>query len=315
MDALGPEHPCQKAFILGDYLISLAGTPEGARLATLLALTAAVAHALFGALQKGRFDPWLSRAVIDAGFFVITLPVVLFFVPAPGLRDLLILLGATLIHLVYKITMARAYEKAAYTVVYPVVRGTGPLVTVAAASIFFHEHFTGVQWIGVAFLSGGILLLALRNLSEEKIAKQALRIGLIWALACGFMVAVYTTYDAWGIRVAENAFTFLAWFFFLSSFDFPILALLRHCKTPIKAPFKALAWRGLSGAFLGWISFGGVMLATRLDKVGEAAVLRETSTVFAALIGWFILGEKVGPRRLFLMSLIAIGAVIVELGG
>jgi len=57
------------------------------------------------------------------------------------------------------------------------------------------------------------------------------------------------------------------------------------------------------------------MLATRLDKVGEAAVLRETSTVFAALIGWFILGEKVGPRQLFLMALVALGAVIVDMGG
>jgi len=57
------------------------------------------------------------------------------------------------------------------------------------------------------------------------------------------------------------------------------------------------------------------MLATRLDKVGEAAVLRETSTVFAALIGWLMLGEKVGPRRLALMTLIAGGAVIVEFGG
>ncbi|MGB5557538.1 MAG: EamA family transporter, partial [Paracoccaceae bacterium] len=55
--------------------------------------------------------------------------------------------------------------------------------------------------------------------------------------------------------------------------------------------------------------------ATRLDKVGEAAVLRETSTVFAAVIGWVILKERVGPRRLFLMALIAAGAVIVELGG
>lgn len=300
---------------MGDYLISLAGTAEGARLASLLALTAALAHALFGALQKGRFDPWLSRAVIDVGFFTITLPVVLFVVPLPGPRDFVIALGAAAIHFVYKVTMARAYEKAAYTVVYPVVRGTGPLVTVAAASLIFREHFTLLQWLGVACLSGGIMLLALRNLTEEKIAKQALQIGLIWAVACGFMVAVYTTFDAWGIRVAENPFTFLAWFFFLSAFDFPILALLRHRKAPLNVGFLPLAWRGLSGAFLGWISFGGVMLATRLDKVGEAAVLRETSTVFAALIGWFILGEKVGPRRLFLMSLIAIGAVMVEVGG
>jgi len=57
------------------------------------------------------------------------------------------------------------------------------------------------------------------------------------------------------------------------------------------------------------------MLATRLDKVGEAAILRETSVVFAALIGWLVLKEKVGPRRIMLMCLIALGAVIVELGG
>ncbi len=57
------------------------------------------------------------------------------------------------------------------------------------------------------------------------------------------------------------------------------------------------------------------MLATRLDKVGEAAVLRETSTIFAAFIGWIFLKEKVGPKRVGLMALIALGAVIVEFGG
>ena len=57
------------------------------------------------------------------------------------------------------------------------------------------------------------------------------------------------------------------------------------------------------------------MMATRLDKVGEAAVLRETSVVFSALIGWLMLGESTGPRRIALISLIAAGAVIVEMGG
>jgi drug/metabolite transporter (DMT)-like permease len=59
-------------------------------------------------------------------------------------------------------------------------------------------------------------------------------------------------------------------------------------------------------------SFGSIMLATRLGPVGQAAVLRETSTVFAALVGWLMLGERVGPRRLVLMVLIAAGAVIVQ---
>ena len=73
--------------------------------------------------------------------------------------------------------------------------------------------------------------------------------------------------------------------------------------------------RGLVGGVIALLSFGSIMLATRLDKVGEAAVLRETSTLFAALIGWLFLKETVGPKRALLMGLIAAGAVMVEFGG
>jgi len=73
--------------------------------------------------------------------------------------------------------------------------------------------------------------------------------------------------------------------------------------------------RGVLGAVVAWFSFGSIMLATRIDTVGQAAVLRETSTVFAALIGWLVLGEKVGRAQLALMALIAAGAVVVEMAG
>lgn len=300
---------------MGDWIVQLAGTPQGAQLATALALMSAVAHAAFGALQKGRYDPWLTRGAIDGWLAVISAPVALFLVPWPNAFTAWMLAGAVVIHFIYKLTMALAYEKAAYTVVYPVVRGTGPLVTVIAASAIFGEHFTVVQWMGVACLSGGILLLALRNLSEETIDRAALKTGLAWAALGGVTVAIYTTWDAYGIRSSLNPFTFLAWFFFVTALDFPIIAAVRYRGMLTKPDLGPLMWRGFAGAFIAWISFGGVMLATRLDKVGEAAVLRETSTVFAALIGWFILGEKVGPRRLFLMALVALGAVIVEMGG
>ncbi|MFQ1699745.1 EamA family transporter [Loktanella agnita] len=300
---------------MSDWLVSIAGTPEGARLATILALVSAIAHAAFGALQKGRHDPWLSRGAIDAWLCVLSAPIALFIVPWPNTQIALILVGAIAIHFAYKVTMALAYEKAAYTVVYPVVRGTGPLVTILAASVIFHEKFTVIQWCGVLCLSGGILLLALRNLSEEKLALAALKLGLFWAFLGGMLVALYTVYDAYGIRQAADPFTFLAWFFFVTAFDMPILAWLRYRRMAVPPALGALAWRGFFGALIAWVSFGGVMMATRLDKVGEAAVLRETSTVFAALIGWFILGEKVGIRRLLLMALVALGAVTVELGG
>ena len=83
----------------------------------------------------------------------------------------------------------------------------------------------------------------------------------------------------------------------------------------VKPTLGPLALRGIVGGFVAFASFGSIMLATRLDQVGEAAVLRETSTVFAAFIGWLFLKETVGPARVAFMALIAAGAVIVEAGG
>lgn len=300
---------------MSEWIVSIAGTPEGARLATILALISAIAHAAFGALQKGRHDPWLTRGAIDVWLIVLSIPVVLFLVPVPSGQMFWVLLGSLAIHFLYKLSIAMAYEKAAYTVVYPVMRGTGPLVTVAAAAVIFQETFTPIQWLGVAALSGGILLLALRNLTEESIDPMALRIGLAWALLGGIFVAFYTTWDAYGIRLAADPFSFLAWFFLITALDFPVITWLRYRRMSDPPTPGPLMLRGFVGALIAYVSFGGVMLATRVGKVGEAAVLRETSTVFAALIGWLFLKERVGPRKAALMALIAAGAVLVELGG
>ncbi|MCF2904504.1 DMT family transporter [Octadecabacter sp. CECT 8868] len=300
---------------MSDWIINLSGTPAGAAWATALALMSALAHAVFGALQKGRHDPWLMRGSIDASLIVISAPVALFMVPWPNGPTFVMLLGAMVVHFAYKMTVALAYERAAYTVVYPVIRGTGPLVTVIGASLLFHEHFAPLQWAGVVLLSAAMMMLALRNMSAEQVDLRGLKIGLLWAFAGGILVAIYTVWDAYGIRQSPDPFTFLAWFFFLTALDFPILAAFRYRRTGAPGGIGSLIRRGMAGAMIAWVSFGGVMLATRLGGVGEAAVLRETSTVFAALIGWFVLGETVGPRRLILMGLIALGAVMVQVGG
>jgi drug/metabolite transporter (DMT)-like permease len=301
---------------VSETLVALAGTPEGARLATILALTSAVAHALFGALQKGRWDPWITRAAIDTFIALFALPVALFVVPWPTGATWGWLAGAVVVHLAYKITVARAYDRAAYTVVYPVIRGTGPMVTVAVASVVFAEAYTALQWAGVLTLSGAILSLSVLNLRRSPaLDRSGLALGLAWAVAAGVLVAAYTAWDAAGIRATPDPFTFLAWFFLLTALDFPLMAAARLRRTGLPPGWQILAMKGALGALAAFVSFGGVMLATRLDKVGQAAVLRETSTVFAALLGWAMLGETVGRVRAALMALIAAGAVIVQVGG
>jgi drug/metabolite transporter (DMT)-like permease len=300
---------------MSDWLISLEGTEAGHRLALILAVSAAFLHAVFGALQKGRHDPWLSRGAIDFSYGMMAMPFALFVVPWPEPHMWPIFLGVFVIHVGYKLMQGLAYTKGAYTVVYPVVRGTGPLFAVIGAYLLFGETFTLVQWLGVAVLLAGIFGLAVYNLIFLEANRDTLGVALIFALITGFFVALYTTYDAYGIRATADPFTFLAWFFFIDGLAMPPIAYLRYRRMAYPPAAGPLLLRGFFGGFVAFASFGSIMLATRLDKVGEAAVLRETSTVFAALIGWLVLKETVGPRRITLMALIALGAVIVEMGG
>jgi drug/metabolite transporter (DMT)-like permease len=297
------------------WLISLEGTEAGHLLAMALALLAALTHAVFGALQKGRHDPWLTRGAIDISYGVMAAPVALFVVPFPEPHMWPIFGAVFVIHVVYKVMQAMAYSRGAYTVVYPVVRGTGPLFTVIGAYLLFGESFTGVQWLGVLVLTSGIFGLAIYNLIFLETERDTLKLAIGLAVFTGLLVALYTTYDAYGIRAAADPFTFLAWFFMFDGVAMPIIAAFRWRNMTNRPDLGPLMGRGFIGGCLAFVSFGSVMVATRLDKVGEAAVLRETSTVFAALIGWLVLKETVGPRRIALMALIALGAVIVEFGG
>jgi len=295
-----------------EWLIGLEGTRAGQSVALGLALAAAVLHAIFGALQKGRFDPWVSRAAIDLWAFALMLPVALFVVPWPEPHMWPIFAGVFVIHAAYKVLQAMAYSRGAYTVVYPVVRGTGPLFAVIGAGLVFGESFNPGQWFGLAVLLSGIYGLALYNLRHITVDRDTLVPALGLAVLTGAFVALYTTFDAFGIRATADPFTFLAWFFVIDGLFLPMMIRQRLRAVPA-SDWACLARRGLLGAIIAFGSFGGIMLATRLGQVGQAAVLRETSTVFAALIGWLMLGEKTGPRRVVLMGLIAAGAVLVQL--
>lgn len=296
------------------WLTGIEGTAQGHHVAMILALFAAVCHAIFGALQKGRHDPWLTRGAIDLSYCLMALPIALFVVPWPEARLWPLFLGVMVIQLGYKLFQAMAYERGAFTAVYPIVRGTGPLVTVAAAGIVFGEHYSLGQWLGVLLLSGGILALAALNLRRERGDRRRLAQAIGLAFVTGLFVALYTTYNAYGIRQTPDPFTFLAWFFLLDGLTFPWISFYRWRGMACPPPIGPLLRRGVIGALIAYCSFGSVMLATRLDKVGQAAVLRETSVVFAALIGWLFLGERIGRARAALVVLIALGAIVVEFG-
>ncbi|MEM0989956.1 MAG: DMT family transporter [Pseudomonadota bacterium] len=296
--------------MLGDWITAIEGTPAAAQTAMILALIAAVAHATLGALQKGKHDPWLSRGAIDICASAIAVPVV-FLVPPPTWDVIILLPGVMAVHFAYKWILAMAYSRGNFTAVYPVVRGTGPLATILIAMVVFGEFFRPGQWVGIAMLSGGIFGLAAYNLRHSRVDSPEIAAALGLAVLTGLITAAYTVIDAYVIRLTPDPFTFIAWFFLLEAFNFPPFLWRRwRAATDLGPLFR----RGLIGAVIAWISFGSIFLATRIDNVGEAAALRETSVVFAALIGWLALGERIGPVRAGLMVVIALGAVFIEFG-
>jgi len=302
---------------MGETIVGLAGTPAGQSLALGLVLLSAFAHAVFGAINKGGADPWLNRAAINICYGAMAAPVALFVVPWPS-ADLWPWLGACyLIHIVYETFQSSAFQRGAFTVVYPIARGTGPLITAAAAGAVFGESLAPGQWAGVLLLSFSIFALAWFNLRAAKLDLgdlARLKGAILMAFLTGLMVAAYTTADAYGIRKAENPFTFLAWFFMLGGAGFPVVAFIRWRRNPVPLNLPGLARRGVAGALIAFLSFGAIMLATRLDKVGEAAALRETSIIFATAIGVLIFRETISARRLAAILFIAMGAILVEFG-
>jgi len=302
---------------MGEWLVSIAGTEAGARLALGLALFSALAHAVFGAINKGGVDPFLNRGAINLWYGAMAAPVALLVLPLPT-PDLWVWIGISFgVHIVYEYLQASSFEKGAFTLVYPISRGTGPLVALVLAAVIFGEGFTGMQWFGGVLLSTAIMGLAVANIRSARAAGAApgaLGPAIRVAVATGVMLAVYTAVDAYGIRQAENPFTFLAWFFLTGAFGFPFIAWARWRGLAVRPPLRPLAIRGFVGALVALLSFSSVMIATRLDSVGQTAALRETSIVFATAIGVLVFRERIDATRLALVAVIATGAVLVEIG-
>ena len=300
---------------MGEIFVSMAGTPQGEVLALFLALMSALAHAIFAAVNKGGVDPYLNRGAINICYSIMAAPFALFVFPLPSEALIPILFLSFVLHIGYEWFQAGAFSRGSFTLVYPIARGVGPVVTAMLALAVFNESLVFSQWIGLLLLSGAIFSLAFINLGDTQLdaaSKEGLMTSILLAVGAGIFVALYTTVDAFGIRKAIDPFTFLAWFFFLGGFGFPVVAYARWRKLEDKPEVQPLIVRGIFGALIAFFSFGTLMLATRIGKVSEAAALRETSIIFATGIGVLFFHEKVDIKRMAVIALIAMGAIMIE---
>jgi drug/metabolite transporter (DMT)-like permease len=266
-------------------------------------LAAALLHAGWNAVVKlglDRFSSVLPLALVQSGLAVALLP----FFPAPDVPSWPWLAASALLHTGYKLVLIRAYEHGDLSQVYPLARGTAPLLVALALG----EALTPARTLAVLAIGLGVVLMAARG--GTGLGSVPFR-ALVYALGTAALTASYTLVDGVGARLSGSASGFALWMFAGDGLGMLAYALA----TRGRAAFPALlpAWR--AGVAAGAMSLGSYWIAiwafTRAP-IALVAALRETSVLFAMLIAAVVLREKPGPWRWAAAGLIAGGVVLVR---
>ena len=273
----------------------------------LLVLCAAAMHASWNAVVKNAADSLVTQAVIILVAAVIALPFALV-LPLPGPETWGYLLAGTFVHGFYFAFLVKAYEVGDFGHVYPVARGTGPMIVAVVAALFLGEALTVAQYAGVALVSLGILSLALTAPGAG--GARALR----YALTVGLAIATYTVIDGLGSRSGPEPFSFIAWLLVLSVIPIASLALWRRGPAAAIAAARAQPRRGIAAGIVCGLAYAIVLWAYSEGALAAVAALRETSVIFAALIGAFMFGEPFGARRILAAVVVAAGVIAINLG-
>jgi drug/metabolite transporter (DMT)-like permease len=267
-------------------------------------LVAAVLHATWNALAKSFTDRLAAFALMGIATVACTAPL-LPLVPVPARAAWWALGTSAVLHTGYNLLLLASYRLGEFNQVYPLARGTGPLLVAAVAAGLLHEHLGGAQLAGVLAVSGGIILLSAGP------ALTSARPAILAALATGVMIAAYTVVDGVGVRHSGTAIGYTAWLFTLEGPAMPLYALALR---------RGRMWRSLDGYWLlgglcGVLSvaaYGLVIWAQTRGALAAVAALRESSVVVAAAIGALIFHERFGRRRIFASAAIAAGVVLLN---
>lgn len=270
-------------------------------------LAASLLHASWHALVKSTGDRVIALAgmnVVSAGTALALLP---FTRPLPALAYGIVCASA-LVHVGYKLALARLYDRADLGQAYPLARGFAPVMAAVLAYVALGESPTPATVAGILLICVGLLLLAFET--DGRGASPAV-LGI--AGSAGFAVAAYSVIDAYGIRLTGDWFSFTVWLIVVDGSVFVGYALATRGKGALRAWQKDFG-RTLASGTLGVVSFAVFMWALGRASVGAVTALRETSVLFAAIIGAVVLGERATWKRYAAAVLVIAGAGVVALG-
>ncbi|HXD40192.1 MAG TPA: EamA family transporter [Ramlibacter sp.] len=270
-------------------------------------LFGALLHASWNALVKSSSDKALDTAVIHLLGSLVALPIA-FIVGLPPAASWPFIASSVVIHIGYYIALTGAYKHGDLGLTYPLMRGTAPLLVALSAAAAVGETLSPLSWAGVIGVSSGVLALGLSRHALD----SPRAVG--FALANAVVIAIYTVIDALGARASGNALQYVAVLFALDGWPFALLVFARRGGARVW-PYARLRWPVATlGAAASLGSYGIALWAMTRAPVATVAALRETSVLFAALLGSWFLKEAFNLRRAAGTAAIVAGVMALRMG-
>jgi len=271
----------------------------------LAVLAAAALHASWNAVIKHSPNKQSGMLTLAFGHAVFGI-VAASFRPVPMAWVWPWIIGSALIHTVYQLFLAYAYEQGDLSRVYPIARGAAPLMVLIVGAVVLHDQISVLEYTGIVLLGFGILLMA-RGVWRGGESRRLLPFALGSALA----TASYTLVDGVGARISADPVAFIGWLMICSAaFYAPTVVWLRGPSVLRLSP-KDLGL-GLIGGAASILAYGIAVWAMTQAPIALVAALRETSILFAVLIGWLVFAERMDRGKALAAALIVIGVAVTR---
>ncbi|MBK5518881.1 DMT family transporter [Pseudomonas sp. TH10] len=268
----------------------------------LLILFAALLHASWNAALRGGADRLWSMTIMCVAVAIASVAIALFLEPPAKASWFYAVLSAVL-HVGYNLFLVRSYKVGDLGQTYPISRGSSPVLITLAASVFAGETVGAAVMFGILLVSGGIISLAFKG---RKLAVPSLP----YALGTGCFIAAYSVTDGIGVRLSGAPMAYTVWMCALWGVLMPLVYVgMRDAKSlfTLRPGFMT----AFIGGLVSLLAYGIVIYAMSAAPMGAVSALRETSVLFAVLIGYFFLGETLTIRKILACAVIAIGTIII----
>ncbi|KPC63250.1 DMT family transporter [Streptomyces chattanoogensis] len=266
-------------------------------------LLAAVTHASWNAIAHGIRDQLIAFTLVGGGGALCGLALAAV-APLPASAAWPYLLASVALHLVYQALLMQSFRLGDFGQMYPIARGTAPLVVTVLAAVFVHELPDAWALAGVAIASAGLVGVALWGIRGS--GTRPHWPAIIAALATGLSIAAYTTVDGLGVRASGTPLGYIAWLLALQGLVIPAYALATR-RRQLLTELRPTALRGLLGGVLSVFAYGLVLWAQTRAPLAPIAALRESSIIVGAAIGAVFFKERFGAPRIAAAGLMVVG--------